>query len=418
LTTPSVVESHEQDYHEQISLEPTSTTVPIVAEGINEMRLETLKEVQDCIQDTQKHLRRVPVVGILSRNAVFNDDEYLGDGEVALRFNQHGIRAFCQRIGFRFDQLSMLEAPSLASQVINDLIQQAAIKTKLDDEEFVLDERTNTIIGMVSSTYVGYGNEQFLADVLEFLSSLPNDEKLEFGEAYSVNTELTLRWCAVKRHGIIRSHGSEAEDRTRFGLDFKNSMVGTSAVRVNYFLWRLVCANGMMVPAGSSINRVFHSGNRDSFKFRLGQCFREVMRKIDCLGQLLETLGAMRFEPQRLAGNGATNERIFEIIPALKEEICAKEELFLRYPPQSSEASKRQMRVKHDARVIGLIPKHYGGQLAGRVFQSRWRDDATVFDFVNVFTEYAKNCTPSKKLAIEEKAGELAKYIAENKRKF
>jgi hypothetical protein len=41
-----------------------------------------------------------------------------------------------------------------------------------------------------------------------------------------------------------------------------------------------------------------------------------------------------------------------------------------------------------------------------------------MFDFVNVFTEYVKNSTPTKKLAIEEKAGTLAKYIAENARKF
>ena len=41
-----------------------------------------------------------------------------------------------------------------------------------------------------------------------------------------------------------------------------------------------------------------------------------------------------------------------------------------------------------------------------------------MFDFLNVFTEYAKNCPPAQKLDIEEKAGTLAKYIAENARKF
>jgi hypothetical protein len=41
-----------------------------------------------------------------------------------------------------------------------------------------------------------------------------------------------------------------------------------------------------------------------------------------------------------------------------------------------------------------------------------------MFDFVNVFTEYAKDCRPAQKLETEEKAGALAKYIAENARKF
>jgi len=81
-------------------------------------------------------------------------------------------------------------------------------------------------------------------------------------------------------------------------------------------------------------------------------------------------------------------------------------------------SEKRRIKLEHDARAIALIPKYFGGEIAGRVFQSHWRDSATVFDFVNVFTEYAKNRTPSEKLDIEGKTGTLAKYIAENAKKF
>jgi len=41
-----------------------------------------------------------------------------------------------------------------------------------------------------------------------------------------------------------------------------------------------------------------------------------------------------------------------------------------------------------------------------------------MFDFLNVFTEYAKTCKPGRKIEIEEKAGTLAKYIADNAKKF
>ncbi len=47
-----------------------------------------------------------------------------------------------------------------------------------------------------------------------------------------------------------------------------------------------------------------------------------------------------------------------------------------------------------------------------------FRDEATIFDFVNVFTEYAKTQSPSQKLEIEERAGTLAKFIAGNARKL
>jgi len=41
-----------------------------------------------------------------------------------------------------------------------------------------------------------------------------------------------------------------------------------------------------------------------------------------------------------------------------------------------------------------------------------------MFDFINVFTEKAKELSPAEKIETEEKAGVLADWIANNKRKF
>ena len=68
--------------------------------------------------------------------------------------------------------------------------------------------------------------------------------------------------------------------------------------------------------------------------------------------------------------------------------------------------------------MIALIPKYLGGELSKKVFESRFRDSATLFDFINVFTEYAKSQPLAEKLAIEEKSGALASYIANNSRKL
>ncbi|MBT3258392.1 MAG: hypothetical protein HN366_18310 [Deltaproteobacteria bacterium] len=41
-----------------------------------------------------------------------------------------------------------------------------------------------------------------------------------------------------------------------------------------------------------------------------------------------------------------------------------------------------------------------------------------MFDFINIFTEYAQDQAIHKRLEIEERAGSLADQIVKNKRKF
>ena len=60
----------------------------------------------------------------------------------------------------------------------------------------------------------------------------------------------------------------------------------------------------------------------------------------------------------------------------------------------------------------------YARKHSRRIFDSQWRDNASMFDFINIFTEYAKDLKPIKKIETEEKAGALADWIAKNKRKF
>lgn len=403
--------------------------MPISTEPIPEVQLSNPAALNNWIDTTQKSLHRLPIVGLIEHGAEFHDDEYLGDGDVLLRFNEHGFRAFCQKIGFRYDQLELIETPSLASSVLNDLVRQSEIRSRLNEEEFVIDQDTNTIIGIVSRSYVGYSNDKFLIDIEDFLENLPLAKQLrllppfkdrfEFHEAYGINTELTIRYTSTKlEHGVIHGRGGDGKDISKLGLEFKNSMVGTSSVQINYFLYRLVCHNGMMVPAASATNRVFHSGRKDTFKVRLDNCYKEVHRKIDDLTKLLSTIGTINFNPKKLAEDNLVSERIFNIIPGMKQKICDAEEMYLRYPNECSEAEKRKLKINHDCVLINCIPEHLGGEHSNKVFLSSMRDNATMFDFLNVFTEYAKSCKPARKLDVEEKTGALAKYISDNSRKF
>ncbi len=78
----------------------------------------------------------------------------------------------------------------------------------------------------------------------------------------------------------------------------------------------------------------------------------------------------------------------------------------------------RRLRLTHDATLMGHIPDHYGREFSNQVFKSPFRNNASAFDFLNIFTEYANHCQPAQRLEIQGKAGTLAKYIGENARKF
>ena len=70
------------------------------------------------------------------------------------------------------------------------------------------------------------------------------------------------------------------------------------------------------------------------------------------------------------------------------------------------------------ADAIAALPICLGGEEAVRVFRSPMRDNASMYDFVNIFTEHAKGLPDGQKIDVETKAGSLASWIAENKRKF
>lgn len=355
---------------------------------------------------------------MLEHGAAIQDDRYLGDGDALFSFNSNGLQSLSRKLGVGFDLLARLETPSLASQVMNDLLSQREIRTRLRNDDFVVHEPSGTIIGLVSSTYVTYSNHEFVTDVMGLLGQLPNGAELQFKEAYGINTEFVLRMTLKQSHGAISGSGGHGEDRSELGLDLRNTMVGNSSIRINHFLYRLICANGLMVPAAKSINRLFHSGRREKFNERLRRSLGEVIRNIDSLQGLLTTIGAMPFEPAALAMAPSLTDAIFDVIPGSKQLIGERENLLLRYPQDLSGPDREQMRRKHDTRMIKLIPKHSGGELSGRIFHSDFRDTPTMFDFINVFTEHAKSERPALKLEIEEKTGALAAYIAANARKL
>lgn len=73
---------------------------------------------------------------------------------------------------------------------------------------------------------------------------------------------------------------------------------------------------------------------------------------------------------------------------------------------------------KFDTERMGLYPERFGGQVTHNVFGSLHIDSQSMFDFVNIFTVFAKTQPLGRRLEIETKTGRLADWIVENRRKF
>jgi len=390
----------------------------IITEQIEQKEFESYNDLKQWTKESSKNLNRVPVIKFLSNRACFYDDEYLGDGDYMVRFNENGFQHFCSILGFRTEMLKMIETPNLTSQVLNDLILQEKVQREFSNYDFVIDERKGIVVGIVSGTYVGYSNETYLKDIESLLKNNGMDEKLAFKKAYYVNSDLNLIFNATFIHGEIDGRGGKGKDVTEIGLVFRNSMVGSCSVSINYHLFRLACSNGMMVPTSESVKKIYHSGNIDNFQIRLNKSFLEIYRKLEMMKKLLIDLDNTNFNPDFLVKDRNVANEIFDIIPGTKQAISERFNLSLRYPKGATEQLKREIQLNHDKEIISKIPDFYGGENSAKVFKSRWRDQATMFDFLNVFTEYAKTLTISKKLQIEEKTGALADYIYKNPKKF
>ena len=394
--------------------------MPFLCEPIVEKQFASLKDVDHWLSNSEDRVEREPIREWIEKGARFFDDEYFGDEERFLRFNQNGIRVLLQKLGLRFDTLQRVERPGLISDLLNDLMVQKDMMDRFEDHDLVVNTRTHTVLGVVSQSYVFYSNQDFIQDIQDLLGGgqmafIPKDAlgRFRYVSGFSVNTQLFLRFILRVESGRVTGRGGEGEDVTEIGIQFKNSLVGDAAVSIQYFVNRLLCANGLIVPAGASHSRIFHSGKRKSFMQRLERSFREVERKIGSTATAVKSLIAITFDPESLARTKLTRE-VFDVIPGSRSKIMQDYRISKRQKTRMT----RPEQIAHEAAIIDHIPKTYPGKYASRVFNSPYRTNATMFDFINIFTEYAKDQPIHQRLEIEERAGVLADQIVKNKRKF
>ena len=190
-------------------------------------------------------------------------------------------------------------------------------------------------------------------------------------------------------------------------------MVGDTAVSIQFFIERLICANGLVAPVSHTENRVFHSGKEENFAKRLDARVHAVLNGAERAVEMLKQLGNLLFDPDDLAKAGYTPD-ILDVIPDARADLksAAKGMRF------SKEISPAERRWRRESKMIEAVPSKLAVGHSASVFSSNWRDNASMFDLVNIFTEKAKELPIQQMVESEERAGALADRIAMNRKKF
>jgi hypothetical protein len=386
-----------------------------------EKRFGSFDETLAFVSEEKKRLVRLPIAGLWKEGARFHEDDRIGKGSQFFKFNEHGFQAICNLTGVPVAALRQLQKPELASTVLNDLMDGLLnADRRANLSEIILDESTGVVIGAVSKKHVGYSNDGFLRDVLICLDEdndgalFPNTSDFIFKVAYSINSRLFLRLVSKSVKGVISGRGGTGKDVSEIGVEVSNSMAGGHAVRLSWFVFRLICANGLVAQVAGSEGRIVHSGAEESFRKRLYGAGKGLFANLGRTKRMIENLASIQFNPVGLAKH-ADLKALFSIIPGrdLKQEAMERTN-----GEDNSLPLKRDKEFARMADAIAALPICLGGHEALRVFRSRMRDNASMYDFVNIFTEHAKGLPDGRKIDVETKAGSLASWIAENKRKF
>jgi len=390
-------------------------------EDVVEEKFSSFDETLAFVSEEKRRMVRLSISGLWKGGARFHEDGRFGGKTTVFKLNNYGFQAVCNLVGVSDQTLLRLGSLELASSVLNDLLADSLEREERTKRaEIVCDEETKSVIGVVSNKYIRYSNDEFVRDVLICLDErnngalFPDTGNLLFKEAYSINSRLFVRLASRSVKGVVSGPGGTGDDVSEIGVEVSNSMAGGHAVRLSWFVFRLLCANGLVRKVGGNQGRVIHSGGEESFRKRLYASAAALFQSLGKAKRMIENLGSIPFKSQALARH-ADLKSLFSIIPDRNLRAEALDQAKNRDNVERSKGNRELVRLSD---AIAAIPYCLGGPQALSVFRSGWRDGASMYDFINIFTEHAKTLSNGKKIEAESRAGELAGWIAQNKRKF
>lgn len=320
--------------------------------------------------------------------------------------SRRGWYKLCSVLQCDYWTLQRISSPGLATQVLNDALEQHP--EKISSRRIVVDGWT--VVGVVGRRYQPYGHSRLVGVIDQMLERRQHNgwksvrdgwyeiHKRKKPIARAVGTELRIVLPAQPHtHPVpVRGSGGKAPDVSWVGIEARNGLAGECAVSVRTTVFRLICANGLVRAAADNRQRVIHTGRKSGLEERVRVLFGTAGNGLNSSLDWLESLGKHQFDPWHLAGDSTGLTLLKRILLDLKN---------------GPRWIRRLANGKEHKRVEALGDMAYklAGKLSGAVWRSGYRNNATLWDFVNIFTEAAQQSDSlQEQLRIEEAAGRLA----------
>jgi len=371
-------------------------------------------ELKHYVNTTEGHINQISLKNLLADKALFFDDCRFGLKNYNFGFTEYSYKVLCQYFGIPIGLIEDITQEGLASSLLNDFMTNNKGRQNTNDVQLIVNEEQQKVLGIVTSTYVYYTNNEFLNAIEEFLnSSDAHKNEAVIDSAHYHYTRLYVRLITKIEAGVTTGRGGTKKDITKIGLQLTNSMVGDLPVRVSFFLYRMLCANGLVARTNEIVAMVKHSGRRESFDRRLAKRVMALLEEARKVKELLKGLADVPFDPKKMVKVGLADS-VFGTIPEMRSTL--RSQISLDREKEIEDPKKRK--IWRDTAYIEAIPRVYGREHSLRVFNSTWRDNASMFDFINVLTEYAKELPIMTRLQVEENVGDLADQVIAKSKKL
>ena len=328
---------------------------------------------------------------------IFEDDQWINN---KYTFNTHGIKALCQatNVNGLFSTMEAMEHPHMSSTFLNKLFAQQSVKNELASKRFVI--IGDTIVGVVGSRYLPYSNSQFLEDLFRD----NKNHSLELERAVVTNTKMTANF--VEKHMGFKT--KDGEDFTKIGLSFKNSGVGNAMIDGKLFSLRPKCLNGMMHLLNIAYTSAKHTGMADVMKYKLDKIITLAKDQYEVVKDRVQTLTQIPYT-NTTADTFLKLQAPVDILPQLKrDKLWTPKKKF-------SDVNTHHEDLSRSKKILDEVPTKYGGVHTLAVWNSVYRDQNSMYDWVEAFTEHAQTLPAEVQLEVEQGAGELTAWISNHK---
>jgi hypothetical protein len=377
--------------------------MPIKVKKVKPQSFKDLQSIKHYCNEERQRIKYQPIGEYIENKATFMEDETFGTSSRKVQFNEIGFSDWCKLLKLSASFLEGIDKENLATQVINDYLIKENVRGKLKSYRFVVDiSDDNTVLGIVSNNYQVYTNYDLLEDLNNNYKGFYKD--FEMIESYVENTNLYLRLLSNDiNSGIITGYEGDYPDKSRIGLQLSNSMTGKGSINIAYFIYRLVCSNGLIVDTGKVSSHIWHSGYKKTFLSRIDKRLPEVIQNIDRVREMLIRLVEIPFDEKRLVSLGGADQ-VYKIIPLRDYEKNIRKKL------------EEDKVFEFDADMMKGPIRRNKGNLSAKVFNSPYRNNQSMFDYVNLFTEFAHDPKHSleTRMDIERKTGHFVNWIYEN----